>query len=295
MQNFQLPTKFLADMGHLLTEQIDHVPPAQQRQALANLGEYLHTARRHQGLTWAALAQQTDKSEVEIYALEHGLLPYSQIDFPLLCQLATALGEEVETLTLLMGRAAVALPPQSAPCMDAHLGLHHRTSSQRLDNWLATLPGTDPLHKQCLNLVDSLQKGRLFSYTRVNDGISHWIEGTAVLLACLLLLWVSTYSLSSLLHAQSYARLPVQTSARHPNASTDRSLDRSSTTVGIAGSVNQGSIAHLSRPTRPMGKAVADPVDEEQSTPISLFLPPTPADSQQCDLRIMGRFTLCRV
>ncbi len=295
MQNFQPSTQFLADMGHLLADQATHRQSAQQRQALANLAEYLSTARRHHGLTWATLAQSTGKSEVEIYALEQGLLPYAQIDLPFLCDLANALGEEVETLTLLLGHAAVSFLPHPNPGDGIEVSARNRTNSQRFHNWLTTLPGINPLHKRCLNLVDSLPEGRLFSYRQTNYGVNHCIGATLALLACLLLLWVSTYSLSGLLHAQSYATL-LQASVPH----TNEPPDHSSTTLTATGTINRVTSARALRPSNPRrsqqsAKAAVYPADEEQISTMSLFLPPMPVDSQQCALRTMSKFTLCRV
>ncbi len=317
MRNSQPPTRFLTDFGRLLADQSARGQALHQQQALANLADYVRTARHHHQLTWAALAQATGKSEGEIYALEHGLFPYTQIDFALLCSLSHALDEEVETLTLLMGRAQLAIPAQPNLGTAAHQIVGHRTNSQRLDNWLATLPGINPLHKRCLNLVDSLQGSRLFCYTRAHIGVSHWMGGSLAVLACLLLLWVSTYSLSGLHHAQSYAMLPRQSFVLANQAAPEAAATHSYVPVMVQGtkiiqdiktiqgvkSSTQSNMKPKTRPrsTQPIAQAAIDLADEGQLTSTSLLLPSTSVDvqpgiSQQCALRVTSKYyTLCAI
>ncbi|MEZ4860480.1 MAG: helix-turn-helix transcriptional regulator [Caldilineaceae bacterium] len=98
---------FVNDFGALLAKRIRVTETPAQRQALQEFGLYMRTARRHHQLSQALLARQIGEAEMTVYALEHGLLPCTQIDQALLERLATALHEDATLLALLLGRPLV--------------------------------------------------------------------------------------------------------------------------------------------------------------------------------------------
>lgn len=297
--------QFITELGALLAKQANNRQPTHQRQAVANLAEYVRVARSHHNLTRSALAQQIGKSEVEIYALEQGLLPYAQLDLRLLCTIAAALGEEVETLILLLGQPALAhsLREESTHKHGdkQRFSLRHRTFPKQIDNWLRTLLGINLLSNQWRNLVDFWQKGRLLSCIRenyhlttsLNANFNLGLKISAVLLVCLLLFGVSTYSLSTFFGAKSsekaYTTLPY---------SNNGHVERSANLSPITSTAAVTPVMTIAVAQRRAGQVVVVPVDpanDQQMATISLLLLPTPNESQRCDWRTNGRFTICRI
>ena len=320
--------QFVTELGILLAKQTNHSQPVQHHQAVTNLAEYIRVARTHHNLTRSALAQQVGKSEAEIYALEQGLLPYAQIDLLLLCDVAAALGEEVETLILLFGQPALAhtLRKESTHKHgdNQQFGRRRRTISKQIDNWLGTFLGVNLLAKPYRNLVDFWQEGRLLPCIkekyRLPTGFTVRLTTSAVMLVCLLLFGVSTYSLSTFFDAQS-GEEPYIVSQKNfvphpqelgPGGSPDKTFLDSYTTSAnqnnghVDRSVNLSPIPSTAVVTPVMTLALAqrrarqvavvpvDPANDQQPT-ISLLLLPTPNESQRCDWRTNGRFTICRV
>jgi hypothetical protein len=171
------------------------------------------------------------------------------------------------------------------------------------------LQWANPLYERSLNLVDSLQAGRLFScrgaVCRFKTNITTTINTTVVVLACLLLIWVSTYSLSGLFDAQSNLQsntmLSLQTDASQRNQPRSGWLVISTPVRSPSAlTIEQPYNNHTYRQPRQAVKAVAYsaaayPVDDDLAPSTPLLSLPMTDETQGCDLRIVGRFTLCRV
>ena len=305
-KNLPPQDQFITELGALLARQTNNSQPLHQRRAVANLAEYVCVARSHHNLTRSTLAQQVGKSEAEIYALEHGLLPYAQIDLLLLCDIAAALGEEVETLILLLGQPALA---HSLHKKSTHkhgdkqrFGLRHRTISKQIDNWLGTFLSVNLLSKHSRNLADSWQEGRLLSCirekyhvtTRLNVNFNLALKTSAVMLVCLLLFRVSTYSLSTFFDAQSVEETYTMPRYRN-NIHNDGAAQLATITSTVIAMTDLKTVAVAQRRAGQMAVLPIDPANDQQMATISLLLLPTPHESQRCDWRTNGRFTICRV
>lgn len=292
--------QFVTELGILLAKQTNHSQPVQHHQAVTNLAEYIRVARTHHNLTRSALAQQVGKSEAEIYALEQGLLPYAQIDLLLLCDVAAALGEEVETLILLFGQPALAhtLRKESTHKHgdNQQFGRRRRTISKQIDNWLGTFLGVNLLAKPYRNLVDFWQEGRLLPCIRekhrltinlaikllaikLNVSLNTGLMTSVVVLVCLLLFGVSPYSLPAFFEAQSSLPSSVLQPVQKKTLSNDELQSRT----------------HVSSMTaRPSSKVATYSADEQVAAVLWITLPVS-AESQQCIFRMMGKSTLCRL
>lgn len=311
-RNNQQHEQFLREFGALLTAHTRHDYQVQQPQALLHLADYVSSARRHHRLSRAALAQKTGRGEAEIYALEQGLLPYSELDLRFLHRLATALDEDLETLLLLLGRPVLAhrlRGQEGVHALRSSKGAHALRSSpdrshqgpnlysqpasgrsttgpQPSDNPFAFDWWANLLHKGYLNLIDSVQEGRLFWYVRNSQRA--WMPMT--MFVCLLCICVGTYSFIGHFDAkstlQAYTMAPVQTVVPH-SVGLPNSLPASSTpTVTLAiPNHTQSSLV----------RATAHAVDDDVTIPMVLLLPPLSADAQLCDFRTMGKFALCRI
>lgn len=298
-KNSQQYQQFLNQFGSLLATQLGHEQPLQQRQAVTNLAEYVSSARRYHKLTRTVLAQKTGKTEVEIYALEHGLLPTTELDLPFLSKLATALDEELETLVLLLGqpafvqsaRATSTRQPPGNRLTKHRMGAPGQTttSSKHFDNWFAALAEANPLRKGSANLIDSRQAGRLISHRPFSKRSGYRGSSMMVMLGCLLLICVTTYSLSGRFDAQSgaqaYATLSLQRDKPSNTEAPSRSLVDSMTVITLE--------LPSQRPSS-ITKAAAYP-DDEPSATVSLLTLPLLDESPPCDSRTQGRFALCRV
>jgi transcriptional regulator with XRE-family HTH domain len=303
-KNHQHDEQFMQDIGVLLAAHVSHGRPIQQHQTIAHLAEYVTSARRHQKLTRAALAQKTGKTEAEIYALEQGLLSYAELDLRFLSKLATALGEDVETLLLLLGRPALVQALQMQEARKKHE--HHQsipcqrpttadtTGSKQCDNSIGNKLSLNLLYSGCRNLIDSLQQGRLPSYIRVN----YQAYPVMALFVCLCLVWVSTYSLFGNFGAQStlqsYTVPPLQVNAA---TSTDRygetalsATQRTTVTTIVIHPIASPQSAY--RQHEVIAQAVADSIDGPSTIRLSQA---EFNETQQCDIRTTGRFALCRV
>ena len=295
--------QFLREFGALLTAHTRHGHAVQQHQALLQLAEYVSSARRHHRLSRALLAQKTGKGEAEIYALECGLLPYGELDLRFLHKLASALDEDLETLLLLLGRPGLA---QSLQRQEAGHGsrtptsLHNQhpnprppavfgqstTEPQPGDNLLPFAWLTNLLHKGYLNLIDSVQKGRLLAYVRNSQRA--WAP--LAIVVCLLCIWMVTYSFIGHFDAKSTAQPDVIASvstALPPNLGLqhERSGDLA-TPVTLALSVRSRSS---------LVGTTAHAIEDDLGTPTALWVPALSSDAQLCDFRTMGKFALCRV
>lgn len=295
-KNIQQHEQFITEFGALLAQQTNQRQPLVQRQAVANLADYLAVARRHQKLTRVALAHKTGKSEIEIFALEQGLLPYAEIDLPFLHRLAVVLGEDVETLVLLLGRSTPTVVANPMSSMDHPSVTRPTTHSQRYGNWLFILCHLNPLYKHYLDLIDSWQEGRLFNYPR-----SGYRMGVIMAVsACLLLLWVSTYSLSNFFEAQSTLQSSTNLPLQAPvEAKATKNVRRQpvAPSPGIAPLryPEGANIASSSGHWGQMRQATIFPTANEQNTAVTVFTLPASTQSPQCDSRTVGRFALCRV
>lgn len=300
-KNHQPHKQFLREFGALLAAHTRHDHTIQHQASLHHLADYVSSARRHHHLSRAALAQKTGKTEADIYALEQGLLPYSELDLHFLHKLADALAEDLETLLLLLGRPALgqAVHAQGTPkSRPAKTGLgssapqsDHRPSLQRRVNQLV---------KGSLNLIDFRLAGRLGAWmiaTRVS-----LIVATASV--CLLFVWVSHYSLSPYFEAKSTLQadqpIAIQRVTPLPNGLSARQV------VVPANQTRSVAAPPHERPPQPAALAPdygvgarAEPVDNwrlTRETPSSLvFAQPPSIPTAQCDLRVAGRFALCRV
>lgn len=284
-RNNQQHEQFLREFGALLTAHTRHGHALQQPQALLHLADYVSSARRYHRLSRAALAQKTGRTEAEIYALEQGLLPYSELDLRFLHRLATALDEDLETLLLLLGRPALAHSLRGPSLYSQPAGGRRTTGSQPSNNPFAFDWWANLLHKGYLNLIDLGQEGRLFWYVRNSQRA--WMPMT--MFVCLLCICVGTYSFIGHFDAQStlqaYTMTPVQMVDPH-SVGLPSSLPASSTpTVKLAmPNHTQSSLI----------RATAHALDDDVPTPMVL-LSPLPADVQLCDFRTMGKFALCRI
>lgn len=296
--------QFLREFGALLTAHTRHGHAVQQHQALLHLAEYVSSARRHHRLSRAMLAQKTGKGEAEIYALECGLLPYAELDLRFLHKLAAALDEDLETLLLLLGRPGLA---QALPRQEVGHGsrtptsLHNRHQSRRRpsafgqsttepqlgDNLLPFAWLTNLLYKGYLNLIDSVQEGRLLAYVRNSQRA--WAP--LVIIVCLLCIWVGTYSFTRHFDAKSTAQPNAIASA--PTAvppSLGLQRERSG---DFATPVTLALSAHGRSPL--VGTTAHAIEDDLGTTPTALWVPMLSSDAQLCDFRTMGKFALCRV
>lgn len=293
-RNNQQHEQFLREFGALLTAHTRHGHAVQQPQALLHLADYVSSARRHHRLSRAALAQKTGKAEADIYALEQGLLPYSELDLRFLYRLATALDDDLETLLLLLGRPTLAHTLRGKTDLSHHSpSLHSQsararrtTGPQPSDNPFAFGWWANLLHKGTLNLIDSVQEGRLFWYVR--NSRRAWIPMT--MFVCLLCICVGTYSFIGHFDAQStlqaYTVTPAQAVVPHSFGLPSRLSASSTPTVKLAmPNHTQSSLV----------RATAHAIDDDVATPILLLLPPLPVDAQLCDFRTMGKFALCRI
>lgn len=282
--------QFLREFGALLTAHTRHGHAVQQHQALLHLAEYVSSARRHHRLSRALLAQKIGKGEAEIYALECGLLPYGELDLRFLHKLAAALDEDLETLLLLLGRPGLA---QALQRQEAGHGSRppavfgqSATEPQPGDNLLPFASLTNLLHKGYLNLIDSVQKGRLLAYVRNSQRA--WAP--LAIVVCLLCIWVVTYSFNGHFDAKSTAQPDVIASvstAMSPSLGLqhERAGDLA-TPVTLALSVRSRSS---------LVGTTAHAIEDDLGTPTALWVPALSSDAQLCDFRTMGKFALCRV
>lgn len=289
-KNHQPDHQFLQEMGALLATRAGQSSTALP--AATHLAEHVTSARRHRQWTRALLAQKMGVTEAEIYALEQGLLSYAELDLAFLSKLAAALGEEIETLLLLLGRPALvqALQMQKADRMrgeenfatSAHAEKYATTSKQR-GNPFGYWQWTNALYKGYLNLIDSLRQGRLSSYIRVNY---QWYPMAAILL-CVFLVGVSTYSIAGRFDAQSdgQANLTIPT---QPDALLSTQLPRGTNHL----------TARSFRPLYPSVEATTYPMTASfgGAVPmVALTAHDMSAEIQQCVVLTAGRPALCRV
>lgn len=314
-QNLQQHEQFITELGSLLVTQLNQRHSLSQRQAAANLATYVRAARHHHKMSRAALAHKVGKMEVDIFALEQGLYPDAHLDLAFLCRLASALGEEVETLMLLLGR-----PTSSSPLTEASGGRrstgshmnHCRTASQQPDNRQLIGLWANQLYKSCLNLMDSVQEGRLFFDVRTichREVVGFWrLSATVGVLAGLLLFWVSTYSLSDFFDAQSGTQFYMTfSSIDHsqsgiPASGAERvrasvvDIRQPNTSFDLASSSTKETSD--SAPDRDVGQpaqVALEPADHGSVTTTSFLVLPMPDEAQQCDTRIRSKFALCPV
>lgn len=291
-KNHQSDKQFLQEIGALLAARAgqERTPPPP---AMSHLADYVTSARHHQKLTRAALAQKMGESEAEIYALEQGLLSYAEIDLRFLSKLAVALNEDMETFLLLLGRPALAQALQrqdvvkqqeQAPklvCQRSATG--SATVSKPRGNSFRHRQWKNALRKGCLNLIDSWQQGRLSSTISVN----FQVYSVAVMVVCLFLIGVSSYSLAGRFGAQSEVQSGMMMAAQ-PDARTPTPVQRGPGYSSIQGS------RRLYWTPESITQAVTVSIDGPTTT-VALKADPTMIEAQQCYTRAVGRFALCRV
>ncbi|MBX3013238.1 MAG: hypothetical protein KF832_17095 [Caldilineaceae bacterium] len=276
-----------------------------EQQALAQLGSYVGSARRHGQLTRAALAQKVGKTEVEIYALEHGLLPYQELHRDFVSNLAAALDEAPETFLLLLGQPKpVAHPRRSPEAESLWLGSKRRiteviaTNSKRVDNGNGYWQRHNRRYQRSLNLIDSSQAGRLISRLWTGRLAKQYgsLRGSIIIaaLVCLLLICVNTYSLSNRFGTQSEGQastLSTQLIVSPTHEASDRYLLDSMTVIS-------GALPH--QPAKAMTKAIVYPEvaaypASAQTATAGVHLSSAVIEVQRCDIRVAGRFALCRI
>lgn len=291
-KNHQPDYQFLQEMGALLAAragQTRTAPPA-----VTHLAEHVTSARRHQKLTRTALAQKMGVPEATIYALEQGLLAYAELDLHFLGKLAVALGEDLETLLLLLGRPALAQvlqkqqvrqPQEQRESFTYPSGARgDATASKQRGNPFVRKGWVNALYKGCLNLIDSLRQGRLSATIRV----SYQLYPMAAMVLCLFVVGVSTYSIAGRFGAQSdrQASIPmsVQPGARlstPPDSRMNHRPARSS--QGLYPPVE-------TMVTQPVTAAIGEP-----TSLVALTAQHVADETQQCVMLTVGRPAICRV
>ena len=301
-KNHQPDQQFLQEFGALLaarTGQGRTLPPS-----LTHLAEHVMSARRFQKLTRAALAQKVGKTEAEIYALEHSLLSYAELDLHFLSLLATALDEELETLVLLLGRPTVVQAlqmqdtrkkheyPQSLSCQPKSNA--NTTASKQYGNLFQTKQWLNALCEGYLDLIDSLQQGRLSSIINVK----YWLHPVVAVFVSLFIIWVGTYSLTGSFGAQSALQAsivaPSSGDSLLPTYSDNPTYDDGAFHATLA-------LADQHSATQVHKRLYLPPEVGTQIMTTALAAPSTALafsiviETQQCDTRTIGRFALCRV
>ncbi|MCE7986060.1 MAG: XRE family transcriptional regulator [Caldilinea sp. CFX5] len=291
-KNHQADKQFLQEVGALLAARAGqgHMAPPP---SLSHLAEYIASARRYQKLTRAALALKMGISEAEIYALEQGLLSYTELDLHFLGKLAVALDEDLETLLLLLGRPALVQALQrpaarrteeQAQCLAyPPYPKEKATAPKPHGNRLSRRPWANALYKGCLNLIDSWRQGRLSSYIRVN----YQLQPMAAILLCLFLIGVSTYSIAGRFGAQSAIQSGLTISAR-PDGLPPTQLRRG---------MDQPTVRSFQRLYPPI-EATMNPVTASVNAPaptVAFAAHHITAETQQCVVLTLGRPALCRV
>lgn len=295
-KNHQPDKQFLEEMGVLLAARASQQGRMAPPLTISHFAEYIASARRHQKLTQAVLAQKMGISEAKIYALEQGLLSFADLDVRFLSKLAIALEEELATLLLLLGRPALVQALQIQEAHNRHDYTHHSsqdssqgpalgqaTASKQRGNRFAFNQWMNALSKGCLDLIDSLQQGRLSSYSRVNY---QWYPMAAIFV-CLFLVGVSTYSIAGRFDAQSdgQANLTIPT---QPDALLSTQLPRGTDHL----------TAQAFRPLYPPVEATTYPMTASfgGAVPmVALTAHDMSAETQQCVVLTAGRPALCRV
>ncbi len=278
-KNHQADKQFLKEVGVLLAARAGQGRIASPS-SLSHLAEHIASARRHQKLTRAALALKMGVSEAEIYALEQGLLPYTELDLRFLGKLAVALHEDLATLLLLLGRPTLvqALQPPKAHCTE-----DYTTASKQRGNRLARRQWANALYNGCLNLIDSLRQGRLSSYSRVN----YQLYPIAAVLLCIFLIGVSTYSLAGRFGAQSAMQASIPKSVQADDLGT----------VQYQRAIDQSTARSPQRLYQPV-EAMTEPVTVSIGGPApdtALMVDHVASETQQCVVLAGGRPAICRV
>lgn len=94
--------QYISRLGVLLSAAVVNQQTAAEQRAVAILGDHIATARSYHGWSRANLAKKLDMAEVDVQALEQGLLPYAELQEPFLRQLAIAIEEDVTVLRALL-------------------------------------------------------------------------------------------------------------------------------------------------------------------------------------------------
>jgi transcriptional regulator with XRE-family HTH domain len=291
-KNHQSDKQFLQEMGGLLAARARQgrmAPPP----SLTHLAEHIASARRYQKLTRAALAQKMGSSEAEIYALEQGLLSYTELDLHFLGKLAVALNEDIETLLLLLGRPALAQALQTSAARRTEKQAQsyvyppypkdNATASKQHGNRLTRRQWINALYKGCLNLIDSLRQGRLSAIIRVN----YQLYPTAAVLLCVFLIGMSSYSLAGRFGAQSAMQSSIPISVQADDLDSvrhQRTIDHSTARSP------QRLYLPVEAMTEPVTVSVGGPAPD-----IALMADHVASETQQCVVLAGGRPAICRV
>lgn len=121
-------------------------------------GTYLSTERNFAGLTRAQLSKQSGVSEIEIYALEHGLVPPAEIDHQSLLRIAQAFNDDIELYARMLKQTIGA---DGAP----QLADHHLAGKAHQRPCILVIDHEEPLRNL---LCISLQKAGYTVYTAGN-------------------------------------------------------------------------------------------------------------------------------
>jgi len=289
-KNHQPDHQFLQEMGALLAARASQgrtLPPA-----VTHLAEHVMSARRHRQLTRAELAQKMGVPEAEIYALEQGLLSYAELDLRFLGKLATALGEEIETLLLLLGRPALM---QALQTQNAHRTQERQenfagpsrikgetTAPKPRGNRLGYKQRANALYNGCLNLIDFWQQGRLFSYRRVN----YQFYPIAAIVVCFCLIGVSLSSMPGDWDAQSTVPSRATLAVRPDGlllSESQREIDNWLAPIPVTAYQSPDGIT----------QSVTLPVVGGALTNVSVVDEISPED--ECVVQAVGRPAICRV
>ena len=300
-KNHQPDKQFLEEMGVLLAARASQQGRMAPPLTISHFAEYIASARRHQKLTQAVLAQKMGISEAKIYALEQGLLSFADLDVRFLSKLAIALDEELATLLLLLGRPALVQALQIQEAHNRHDYTHHSsqdssqgpalgqaTASKQRGNRFAFNQWMNALSKGCLDLIDSLQQGRLSSYSRVNFKASYRLYPVVAAVLCLFLVGLGTYNhIAGDLGAQSTIQSDAMMSVR-PDGLPAKQLQR-----GIddpAAQSPQRLYLVIEARTQPVTASIAGP-----ESIIALREYEGAVERQQCVMSTVRRPAICRV
>lgn len=130
--------------------------PVEHDSIEARLGQYLQARREWQRLTADQIAARAKIDKATIVALEHGLIPVSDIPLALLTRLAQALNDSTETLAMIAGKPTTAEPaPKKRPWWKWLFGHNNRLALQWLAILLFGLFGLRPFGEQLFESVGS--------------------------------------------------------------------------------------------------------------------------------------------
>lgn len=306
---------YVADLGHLLTQQVAAPPSDREQQVRLRFGQYIQSARHYHGFSRPALALRLGIKETEVYGLEAGLLSTAHIGLNLLPKLACVLDEDPALLSQLLRAGG----NDCQPSLDASGGWRRgritRLFRSRHHGYALLAACLVRMMDRCLlynhlpNLVNRLQPSRLTVYT------------TTVLAAIVLSFWTvhwlsapqpaivrTIFSESAQFLRSSHRGMDVPTSAeqRHNPAKYHTIGNEVVTDLGsspLPNSIVAGSKASVSEnyqivytPNPPVVRdahAAYITVDDAQIAIIFAATQVPPLPDAHCSS--IGRFSLCPI